>query len=548
MNGKILRSFVIAFCFILGFARHAAAQSASLDRVIAAYNAAAYETAFSGLDRLAADNALFKDLSTPQAKHFLSAARILTLGLKTRDLERLYSSYDAIKPASNDFKAFILYELASRKLTSGEASQVGDAIDLIEKFLNKEISTGYSKLSLSDLITKAKAIKDGKLKAFKAGVLVPENLQVFVKDAEWPQAVGMQVLNGIVFAASEFNASGKGFVSLVVQDTRKDSATAVTAARVLLEEEKVDFVLGPVYSQGAAVVAKLCSDKNIAMLTPTAMDETISQAGRTAFQLNPTYKMRGRFAARYAMSDFNAKNFVVLGEKETYSSQMAEGFRDETTAKGGNIKLFELLPKKFIAVKSLEKITDQSVDAFYVPMTQEEPILITLSQITFYNNSNQPKADKVTKKLTKEEEQAKRRKDAEREPLPSVWEGYHVIGSGDWYDLDMLNRSKTSFNESVFAIDFFLNKESQEFKTFESDYRTFSGREYGRLTLYGYDAMAFVASVISQDAFSKNRFADFIRNAPQFAGLHNDIFFDGLNVNQKMRMVKYTFGNILRVK
>ena len=59
-------------------------------------------------------------------------------------------------------------------------------------------------------------------------------------------SVGPEVISGIEFVLSEagYSVNGKK-ISLVIEDESDSPATAVTRARKLVEEDKVDVVIGP---------------------------------------------------------------------------------------------------------------------------------------------------------------------------------------------------------------------------------------------------------------------------------------------------------------
>ena len=64
------------------------------------------------------------------------------------------------------------------------------------------------------------------------------------------------------------------------------------------------------------------------VISPTATVNFLAQNNPYVFQLNPTYDIRGRVMAKFAMKEMGMKNFIILSE-DTYGKNYAESFKNE---------------------------------------------------------------------------------------------------------------------------------------------------------------------------------------------------------------------------
>ncbi len=145
--------------------------------------------------------------------------------------------------------------------------------------------------------------------------------------------LGIQMLRGINDALEEYNGEK---IMLKVEDTKKDAAITLQCINKLGSDSSVIAILGPVYSNELVSNAGAAKFHKIPIITPTATQNNIAASNEYVFQLNPTYNIRGRIMAKYAMHELGLKNFVILAESE-YGKNFAESFADEVSSEGGKV-------------------------------------------------------------------------------------------------------------------------------------------------------------------------------------------------------------------
>ena len=94
-----------------------------------------------------------------------------------------------------------------------------------------------------------------------------------------PAAIGQQQRNGLMLALKELGGKlGGRDVELLVQDDELKPDVAVTKVKAFIERDKVDFVVGPVFSNILAAILKPVTESGTFMISPNA--GTSSFAGK----------------------------------------------------------------------------------------------------------------------------------------------------------------------------------------------------------------------------------------------------------------------------
>src|ERR1700758_5345897 len=94
-----------------------------------------------------------------------------------------------------------------------------------------------------------------------------------------PAAIGQQQRNGLQLALKELgNKLGGRDVELLIQDDELKPDVAVSKVKAFVERDKVDFVVGPVFSNILAAIIKPATEGGAFMISPNA--GTSSFAGK----------------------------------------------------------------------------------------------------------------------------------------------------------------------------------------------------------------------------------------------------------------------------
>lgn len=124
------------------------------------------------------------------------------------------------------------------------------------------------------------------------------------------QTWGEVELKGTQLAVEEINANGGingQTVELVVEDTRSENASTVTAVTKLIEVDNVKAVIGPTWLDTYGAASPLSESKNTILFTPSGASTTIQ---------NPV-PFKNAFSTWYRV-DFESKRLVEYMKKSGY--------------------------------------------------------------------------------------------------------------------------------------------------------------------------------------------------------------------------------------
>jgi branched-chain amino acid transport system substrate-binding protein len=192
---------------------------------------------------------------------------------------------------------------------------------------------------------------------------------------------GYPSIEGAELAVREANEKGgiriggvAHTVRLIVKeyDDRPDSATSV--ARALVNQSRIDALVGPQFSRHAIPVAIVAEDSEIPMVSPMSSSPGTTEGRRFVFRLAPLDVVQGRTMAEFAARELAARRAAVLYDISTdYSRSLAENFRRAFEEKGGSVAAFESFTRDepLDYREKLDRIARADPDVLYLPNDSE---------------------------------------------------------------------------------------------------------------------------------------------------------------------------------
>jgi ABC-type branched-subunit amino acid transport system substrate-binding protein len=197
----------------------------------------------------------------------------------------------------------------------------GKAADFMKKFPRSSYAS-----QVKDMFDKSDRQQKGTV---EIGVLAP----LSGMDAD----VGKQIVQGIQLAVERFGVLSDFRVKIVMRDTRGNTLETARRVHELINEHRLQVIIGPVLSQNAIVAASSLVGKDVVMITPTATDDGIAALGPNIFQMNVPLGVLGARIARYAMDNCMIRDFVIFSPANEYGAALSKGFREEVEKKGAEI-------------------------------------------------------------------------------------------------------------------------------------------------------------------------------------------------------------------
>jgi branched-chain amino acid transport system substrate-binding protein len=144
-----------------------------------------------------------------------------------------------------------------------------------------------------------------------------------------PAVLGQQQRNGFQLAVKTLGGKlGGREVELIVQDDELKPDVAVSKAQGLVERDKVDFVVGPIFSNILAAILKPVTDSGTILISPNA--GTSSFAGKdcnpnlfvTSYQNDQIHEVEGKYA-----QDNGLKRVFLIAPNYQAGKDSMNGFK-----------------------------------------------------------------------------------------------------------------------------------------------------------------------------------------------------------------------------
>jgi branched-chain amino acid transport system substrate-binding protein len=178
---------------------------------------------------------------------------------------------------------------------------------------------------------------------------------------------GQNAKKAIELALDELGGLINGRRVLVVyEDTKLEPKEAATAVTKLVTVDKVPVIIGPMASSEVEAVLPICQKNKVVIVSPSATDHKLSEAGGYFFRTITSDTYEGREMARFAFKDMGYRKMAVFYIESAGPFGVSEAFSQEFKELGGRILLTEKAAQNAIDVRAqLARIKGNKVDAMF---------------------------------------------------------------------------------------------------------------------------------------------------------------------------------------
>jgi len=187
---------------------------------------------------------------------------------------------------------------------------------------------------------------------------------------------GVSTRDGALLAIEEWNAKGGVLgakIDPIVEDSQCTPDPALNAAKKVIEQDKVKYIVGEVCSSASIPISEYANSKKVIQISPTSTNTavTVDSTGKTKdyiFRACFIDPFQGLVGANFAIGKGMKTAFIMLDQANDYVKGLAEAFEKSFTAKGGKIVGKETYTDKdtdFSAI--LAKVKAAKPDLVYLP-------------------------------------------------------------------------------------------------------------------------------------------------------------------------------------
>ncbi|MBI4043135.1 MAG: ABC transporter substrate-binding protein [Deltaproteobacteria bacterium] len=183
---------------------------------------------------------------------------------------------------------------------------------------------------------------------------------------------GISTRNGVELAVEEINAGGgvlgRKLKTIVLDDQGKpeEAATAVTK---LINEDRVDVLIGEVASSLSLAAAPIAQAKGVPMISPSSTNPKVTAVGDHIFRICFIDPFQGAVMAQFASMTLKAKRAALLRDiRNDYSIGLADFFVEKFKKLGGEVAIDQSYSAGDVDFKAqLTAIKATKPDVIFVP-------------------------------------------------------------------------------------------------------------------------------------------------------------------------------------
>ena len=330
-----------------------------------------------------------------------------------------------------------------------------------------------------------------------------------------PTKRALELFEGMKMALDSSQKDLANKVKIKVLDTQKDTFR-IQEQLDDLESFGPDLIIGEITTSSSSYISRWAEDNMTPQLVVLNPSDRLAKGKDYTFLTHPSRSTHGKMMADHLFTEKEYKKVVVVYDDSPITLTMAQAFMTQFDTLGGT-SLPKKIPARFTEEsqfdieKIIRGIERLDFDAIYLPLTSEVSAGYVIGQL-----------NKIEEFQT------------------------HIIGSPDWDNFNAIDDELKEKFHLTYSSVFFEKNDTLSYPLFKRGFIMEYGKYPSDMVVKGYDIMKMVL------AFNKTRepyqsFADVIREAPMYRGLHHDFQYNGQQDNQKVTIVNYQDGRIIKI-
>jgi branched-chain amino acid transport system substrate-binding protein len=168
-----------------------------------------------------------------------------------------------------------------------------------------------------------------------AGCSKPVEIGVITSESGAAKIYGDEVKRGLELALEEINAAG-GFkgkpIQLLYKDDETKPSVGLLAVQSLLEEDKVQLLIGGIASPVMLEIAPVANEAGAVLISPTASIPAITELGHYIFRIHPSDILEGTNMAELAR-DLGIEKLAIFAVDNQFGEGLTQVFSERYQSK-----------------------------------------------------------------------------------------------------------------------------------------------------------------------------------------------------------------------
>lgn len=183
---------------------------------------------------------------------------------------------------------------------------------------------------------------------------------------------GEPALNAIEMYFEEVNRNGgvEGKpINYIIEDTGGEPANAARMARKLIDQDRVQAILGPLTSGSSIAAGEVCQSSGISMICIAATMQGVTGVGDHIFRTSITEDYQAFIIAKFAVESLYSKRAAVIAfTDDSFGQDIAAVFEWQyRSLRGGGTQVQVLDPDPGQWSANIEEIAEFQPDVLYMP-------------------------------------------------------------------------------------------------------------------------------------------------------------------------------------
>lgn len=291
-------------------------------------------------------------------------------------------------------------------------------------------------------------------------------------------------------------------IQVLIEDSEAQPSKAVSAINKLISVDKVDWVIGDMFTTTTLAIAPIAQKNNILLLSPTGSSSEISNSGSNIFRIYPSEIEEAQFLINFNKINYNNSNIAIIWTNEAAMNNMSKTITEEFKEK---VKYKETFDKSIVDFKTIISDIPNSCEIVYF--------------VGYINDA----ANFIIQSC----ELNKR---------------YKIIGISTLYDPKLIELVKCNTLDVFFTAPFFsITSEDSITKKFVSKYNNLYGKNPDVWAGYGFDAFNITMQAWEESRKSKINISEAMKTIINFNGVTGMTTINqNHTINKKFNIIKLT--------